>query len=1037
MASDVKRLANAVNPTEWEGEKASLKVKDTFNLMGILAAYAYASRDEALENSQNPDLILQSYAYNPYLRKVFSDPAILNMFRDNYDSVAVRNTIIGIRQGPREAILQQLSSGDVYSKNRMFNAAVLVQDYQEPRIDNTIALKAASKSVNPISSSDPASFTATLLAGLADWIGQQAQEEFVQTFLMRLQQDLSDQQLNLLFPNTFQYLDQLNLINYRSIIANARLAFAKDLNTLSLNISEYLFKSGQLDEHDPLAFSLLLIYRLVDLVQRDLQLPQILAYANGEFSRRKFESEKILHDTLVAKPGASTYQAVQEAFREVNTELLITYDSLIHHKQRIADELSKIDAVKRLQFKAVNQEVLRLQAKLDSFNYAGLFRDQQNRFLTEVNSFLNGELDYAVLQAYPSFEVYQATFENPPPSGKELRGAGLSMIRQLLRFENGDYPIISALKDYFKHLLAWEDKVNTLSKLVNSNGRNAVRQFREELDTNINRESRFWTPIASTHEVKAYAYLTQLAANVRAIQRTSEEQLDYLKRVDQLFVDHTWKLRNEYSEGINSPYFIKQAADTLSLRLQNEIIKDSLLLNNLRANLRALETTKDNRKLLKSYENASLFTSILQSGTQLMYSLAISETDTSLSWINPQQMAFILNDDVERDFFLGLLYQRISALTGGFAVDTRGLAQIATDVVQQLSVLDTVTNKQSGFLRKIEFTANVINSILETPLIKTYQGDRLESLVEKFKGQGIAKVPAINRELTELFKHTENKDYRYGLENVLKLIDLFDIYPKTKKRRQRLEKRLSTNELNLQSLQMQASRQETPELKVQIEELTKTVDRIENKIIKHDSTRYRKFRNGVFKYGHFIADVAAAETPSAVQAAMSSIALPAGSSQNKRLRPFSVELNAYFGGTVGYERILDEPSGFENEEEINSYGLFVPVGVSISKRLGKKSNFSMSLFVPIIDLGALSAFRTDANEKNLEALPDLSFANVLAPGVHLMLNLPRSPFFIGTGIQYGPNVREIDLNGEFQTLKSLRYMLTFGVDVPILPFYGN
>jgi hypothetical protein len=131
---------------------------------------------------------------------------------------------------------------------------------------------------------------------------------------------------------------------------------------------------------------------------------------------------------------------------------------------------------------------------------------------------------------------------------------------------------------------------------------------------------------------------------------------------------------------------------------------------------------------------------------------------------------------------------------------------------------------------------------------------------------------------------------------------------------------------------------------------------------------------------------------------------------------------------------MREADSLNTQNGLNSYGLFVPIGVAFSKRLGKKSNTSLSLFFPIIDLGALTAYRTDATAKNLESLPDLNFANVLSPGAHLMLNLPKSPFFIGAGVQYGPNVREIDIDGSFEPVRAIRYMLSFGVDVPVIPF---
>jgi hypothetical protein len=94
----------------------------------------------------------------------------------------------------------------------------------------------------------------------------------------------------------------------------------------------------------------------------------------------------------------------------------------------------------------------------------------------------------------------------------------------------------------------------------------------------------------------------------------------------------------------------------------------------------------------------------------------------------------------------------------------------------------------------------------------------------------------------------------------------------------------------------------------------------------------------------------------------------------------------------------------------------------------------MSLFLPIIDLGALTAYRTDPDNEGIERLPEVNFGNVLAPGMHLFFNFGKSPFFMGMGLQYGPNTREIKLDEERVKVESVRYMLTFGIDVPIIRF---
>ena len=196
--------------------------------------------------------------------------------------------------------------------------------------------------------------------------------------------------------------------------------------------------------------------------------------------------------------------------------------------------------------------------------------------------------------------------------------------------------------------------------------------------------------------------------------------------------------------------------------------------------------------------------------------------------------------------------------------------------------------------------------------------------------------------------------------------------------------------------------------------------------------QYRRTRKNFLRYGQFLADVSVAESPEEITSAFQNVAVPKGSSLQKRIRRSSVDLNAYFGGTLSHE-ITRDSSGLNSNDPINSYGLFVPVGLSFSRQLDEESGFSFSVFLPLIDLGALTAYRTDANDKNLEVLPDFTFANVFSPGAHLLLNFPKSPFFVGAGLQLGPNVREFT-DGSTKNVKGLRYMMTFGIDVPLLTF---
>ncbi|MBK6946836.1 MAG: hypothetical protein IPH16_01020 [Haliscomenobacter sp.] len=87
----------------------------------------------------------------------------------------------------------------------------------------------------------------------------------------------------------------------------------------------------------------------------------------------------------------------------------------------------------------------------------------------------------------------------------------------------------------------------------------------------------------------------------------------------------------------------------------------------------------------------------------------------------------------------------------------------------------------------------------------------------------------------------------------------------------------------------------------------------------------------------------------------------------------------------------------------------------------------------MLDLGAVASFRLGDQDAGL--LPELTFENLVAPGAYFLVNLPKSPFSLGFGSQYGPRARKITLaNGVETRSPAWRSLLFAGVDVPIFNF---
>ena len=96
---------------------------------------------------------------------------------------------------------------------------------------------------------------------------------------------------------------------------------------------------------------------------------------------------------------------------------------------------------------------------------------------------------------------------------------------------------------------------------------------------------------------------------------------------------------------------------------------------------------------------------------------------------------------------------------------------------------------------------------------------------------------------------------------------------------------------------------------------------------------------------------------------------------------------------------------------------------------------SLGFFVPLLDVGAVTAFRFD--DENTQDLPELSWGNLLSPGVYLVYDFPaRIPLAFGIGGQAGPSLRKVKQQGAPDIEQGGKRIGAFiAVDIPITYFY--
>lgn len=188
------------------------------------------------------------------------------------------------------------------------------------------------------------------------------------------------------------------------------------------------------------------------------------------------------------------------------------------------------------------------------------------------------------------------------------------------------------------------------------------------------------------------------------------------------------------------------------------------------------------------------------------------------------------------------------------------------------------------------------------------------------------------------------------------------------------------------------------------------------------------------KYGNLLVSLANAQTSDQLVDVLEKVAAPVQSYRKKReAGNFSVGINLYPGLAYGLEYQLDSV-GSATSKKGDFIAFTTPVGVSLDCGMGKAG--SLSVFVSLIDIGAVTAFRlTDT----VSVLPELTWKNVFAPGLHFMWGIPKSPLVLGVGAQYGPALRKVDIDENKNAIEAshFRFGVSLTVDVPLFYLHSG
>lgn len=162
------------------------------------------------------------------------------------------------------------------------------------------------------------------------------------------------------------------------------------------------------------------------------------------------------------------------------------------------------------------------------------------------------------------------------------------------------------------------------------------------------------------------------------------------------------------------------------------------------------------------------------------------------------------------------------------------------------------------------------------------------------------------------------------------------------------------------------------------------------------------------KYAGFIANALSAESKDDLMDALDTSANPVGSYRIKRNSTFNISVNAYAGGFAGI-----------GPNDAMVYGFTAPVGIyagwgNIWKEESENplkgvDGKSFGLFVPLVDVGAVTAFRLQDEETEMA---DVSWGNVFAPGAYLTFGFGKCPISLNLGGQMGPELTKVNSDGK-------------------------
>lgn len=630
-------------------------------------------------------------------------------------------------------------------------------------------------------------------------------------------------------------------------------------------------------------------------------------------------------------------------------------------------------------------------------------------------SLLDAKFDPSIINSWSTLGSYDQFLRNPL-SEQQMRAAGLALARRLDGSWYNDMSISEMLRQWQKDALNYQslfiktkDELFPLQKLAEE--KEAFEQALADIKALIPALKQHYRPETGGYEDYQLSVLQKIvdeniyqgqivlsqADGIRLGMQTIAEIEERLLEVEErLFAQNS-------SVSTPSPikaYFEnKQKTDPLQAVVY-KIDSLEILLGELQDELTALDKALVQPEL-DAVRPISPLVQITESLSHLMYCLR--DEDSPTGWLQRPKLNEALLDQDIAPVFLGLLGQQLkqSKVEGAFSMGS--LTQFIRMSLEDLNHMRVKEFTQDSidisFFKKAAFVNITLNRLLEMPLfVDKTDHTKAISLLSLY--EELTPIPKLSDLALNFIYHTNIKDHRHAVTDFIRLLTEV-----------------------MQVVDDRAEAQFHKALK-----LAKDMPKAEIAIKPYKPSKALAFMK---KYGYFMADLIDADSSAEVKTLLEGIADPPGSSRVKRREPFTANINGYVGILAGSETLRNIPDPNKTKQSYATFAPTLPVGISLSRLVGKGPKpESFSLFLSVLDLGSLTTYSLgdDVTGEN-----QISFKNILKPGVQLHWNIQNSPFFLGVGAQTGPRFREF--NGEQKSVQATTLFFNMGIDVVIKRLY--